>query len=291
MTVRVTIDVFSGRPNPVVELDDKRSRDLLERLQPVRRLDEEEPALPPAALGYRGIVIEQTGRPLEDLPRTIRVSGADVFGRGLAHRMRDDGLEDYLTGPDGPFSRAELPEEFFPRLEELKQAHKELRARWPWDEIIIWPIPQPCTCGPLYEPNWWNVPARQHSNNCYNYACNYRTDTFAQPGRAAGAMYTSLTCKAVTPAAMADKLIDTPGADNRCPNEGHLVALVVAPGWDFHWYRKDRNGWWSHKPGSTPVTNHDNSGHWISDPRHADRGPYTDFCSFMVVMHGHIKIE
>ena len=64
-----------------------------------------------------------------------------------------------------------------------------------------------------------------------------------------------------------------------------------APGWDFHWYRKGRNGYWTHKPGGTPVTNLDNSAHLIPDPRTANRGPYTDFCTFMVVMHGHIKIR
>ena len=45
------------------------------------------------------------------------------------------------------------------------------------------------------------------------------------------------------------------------------------------------------KPGSTPVTNVDSSGNYIFDPRNANRGPYTDFCTFMVVMHGHIKIR
>lgn len=37
-------------------------------------------------------------------------------------------------------------------------------------------------------------------------------------------------------------------ANNRCPKEGHLVALVIWPTVDFHWYRKGRNGYWSHKP-------------------------------------------
>jgi hypothetical protein len=88
-----------------------------------------------------------------------------------------------------------------------------------------------------------------------------------------------------------DDLIDNPQADNHCPDEGHLVALVVGPGFDFHWYRKGRNGLWTHKPGGTPVTNVDNSGAFITDPRTANRDGYTDFCTFMTVMHGHIKIR
>src|SRR5207245_7520521 len=95
----------------------------------------------------------------------------------------------------------------------------------------------------------------------------------------------------VKPAAVKYALEDQPGANNKCPEEGHLVALVIAPNIDFHWYRKGRNGYWSHKPGSTQVTNVDNSGHLISDPRTANRGMYTDFCSFMVVKHGHMKIN
>jgi len=47
---------------------------------------------------------------------------------------------------------------------------------------------------------------------------------------------------------------------------------------------------WSHKPGGTAVTNVDNQGHAIVDPRAADRGPYTEFCTFMIVMHGPVKL-
>jgi hypothetical protein len=35
----------------------------------------------------------------------------------------------------------------------------------------------------------------------------------------------------------------------------------------------------------------DNNGATISDPRTAARGGYTDFCTFMTVMHGHTKIN
>jgi hypothetical protein len=111
------------------------------------------------------------------------------------------------------------------------------------------------------------------TTNCYNYACDYRSDTFGQPGLAAGSIYTALTCAAVRPAAVRDDLIDWPSSNNKCPKEGHVVALVIAPGSDFHWYRKGRNCYWSHKPGSTPVTNVDNSNISLPDPRTANRGP------------------
>lgn len=295
MSLRIEIDVFSGRPNPVVELDDRASADLLERIGPGRRLEEDEGEAPPSMLGYRGIIIEQVDQRTEDLPQRFVLADGKVFGRGVAHETRDEDVERFLLDPEGPVGRADIDiEEFLPRVADYRDQLLEIRWwrlwRW-WEDVFVWPWPAKCSCGPIYEPGWWNVPSRQPFNNCYNYATNYRTNTFAQPGEAAGAKYTSLSCGAVRPAAVADLLIDSPGADNKCPEQGHLVALVVAPGWDYHWYRKGTDGWWTHKPGGTAVTNLDNAGKLISDPRTADRGPYTDFCTFMVVMHGHIRIK
>lgn len=51
-------------------------------------------------------------------------------------------------------------------------------------------------------------------------------------------------------------------------------------GVDFHWYRLDNNGRWSHKPGDTRPTDRDNAGNQITDPRAAALGRY-QFVSFM----------
>jgi hypothetical protein len=62
------------------------------------------------------------------------------------------------------------------------------------------------------------------------------------------------------------------------------MALVIAPGpgfVDYHWYRKATQGFWGHKPGGTAARNVDNAGHIVTDPRTANRGPYTIFCRFM----------
>ena len=291
MTLRITIDVFSGRPNPVVEIDGKRAREILERLRPVKPLPRRKTGAPEFRLGYRGLIIEQTATPSRAFPRIFRVASGAIYGPDLAHTIADPEFEEFFAGPKGPAGRLVAPRGL-PRL--LRREIGLLKQfEWPFK---LPPFPRPiihrCRCAPLYEPAWWNDGGpRQWNNNCYNYASNYRTDTFAQPGRANGAMYTALTCASVRPAAVADGLIASPSANNRCPSEGHLAALVIWPGVDFHWYRKGRNGRWSHKPGSTPVTNLDNSGHLISDPRTADRGGYTNFCTFMTVMHGHIKIN
>ena len=294
-TLRIEIDIFSGRPNPVVELDEARSREAMGLLEGARRLEKGEPGLPPVpTLGYRGLVVEQVSEPSSRLPRTFRVANGAIFGPRTPMAAPDDGLERFVL------ERAGLDRATLDIVRREMERFRKTRHRWPWrpgKKPPVRPILR-CRCAPLYEPTWWNDGGqKQLRNNCYNYGSNYRTDTFhqipggSQPGAAAGAMYTSLTGPAVRVAAIADGLIDSPRANNKCPGEGHLVALVIAPNIDFHWYRKGRTGRWSHKPGSTPVIDVDNSNALITDPRTADRGMYTQFTTFMVVMHGHVKIE
>lgn len=293
MAIKLTLDIYSGRENPTITLKGKEANDLMKRLQPAEAITRGQPkGLPTPTLGYRGIIVEQTGKAAAGLPRAFRQIGGDVIGDKLAHRAEDASVESYMLRDSDLIERFDLTKKEIAAVRRDARAMPERRALL-LDKVkpIKLKFPAACNCAPLYEPNWWNVPSRQPHNNCYNYSTNYRTDTFAQPGRAAGAMYTSLTCSEVKRGAVADDLIDSPKANNRCPKEGHLVALVVGNGIDYHWYRKGRNGLWTHKPGGTAVTNLDNSGKIITDPRTADRGIYTSFCTFMVVMHGHIKIS
>ena len=53
-------------------------------------------------------------------------------------------------------------------------------------------------------------------------------------------------------------------------------------GGDYHWYRLDNNGTWSHKPGQTGATDLDDANRPITDPRTADTGVYKFVC-FMVI--------
>jgi hypothetical protein len=278
-TIRITIDIFSGRPNPVVQLSGAQAREVLTLLKSASRKAESRlPSLP--TLGYRGLLVAQVDARQRE---PIRTTSAD--------------LEDLVSTRAAFLNRLDAGRQFPRFLRREIERFREDCDRWP-RHGDRWPVRTRCHCAPLYEPAWWNdAGQKQLHNNCYNYASDYRTDTFrvlpdgGQPGAAAGAMYTQLTCASVRPAAVADGVIAAPSANNRCPHEGHLVALVIAPGFDFHWYRKGRNGYWSHKPGSTPVVNVDNSNQLIPDPRTANRGMYTQFCTFMVVMHGHIKIR
>jgi hypothetical protein len=147
---------------------------------------------------------------------------------------------------------------------------------------------------PRFEPERWNDSGEvQSTNNCYNYACDVRNGTYAQPGRASGIGWVSVDCHSLRGAAIADGLqkID---CDDPCPySDCHRVALVIAdlPGFeDFHWYRQDSDGFWSHKPGASPATNRDSSGELIRDPRTADTRPYTVFCGCFCHCEGRVRI-
>ena len=69
------------------------------------------------------------------------------------------------------------------------------------------------------------------------------------------------------------------------PEEGNwLVALAYASdGSDYHWWRKNEDGTWSHKPGSTPILHWDASGNVITDPGICNRGIYDEFLGYYEV--------
>ena len=135
---------------------------------------------------------------------------------------------------------------------------------------------------PPYDPHKWNRNrCTLRTNNCYNYSVNEITNTFAQPGRASGTPGDVDSCDDAVPAAVGDGLVRVASPQGK-PANGHYVALVLRKKRDFHWYRQDDNGLWSHKPGSTPVRNWDNRGRIIESPETCDRGPYKLFCGYFL---------
>jgi hypothetical protein len=150
-------------------------------------------------------------------------------------------------------------------------------------------------CLPTYDPAVWNSdPNVQSNNNCSNYGCDIQTNTYAQPGRAHGILLTQadMQCAPVTRGALADALAPVNCDEGcGCSECHHQVALVISPGFDYHWYRKDKDGRWSHKMGWSPATNLDNSNNLITDPRTADRGSYTIFCGCFCVNKSKVVIN
>lgn len=271
MPLLVQMHVYSGRPDPqwVISGDDE---------QELRRIVAGGPAgISPhdvGRLGYRGFTVMETTGDVDPRPLFMAQphSGPPVPSHAIAGMPE---LETFLlwTG------REHVPDSLAAHVQESL-----LQAVSATADAVAQGCPS-CVAhdAPAYNPGFWNIPARQPYNNCYNYANNQATNTFAQPGRATGHPYGSLDCAGVRPAAQSDGLV--PCANFSAPlaaGAGWYVALVIWPGNDYHWYRQDNVGCWSHKPGQTAVRNVDNAGHQISDPRTCNRGPYTVFCTFMV---------
>lgn len=61
------------------------------------------------------------------------------------------------------------------------------------------------------------------------------------------------------------------------------------PNFDMHFVRENRDGGWSHKPGSMPVTDKDSNGVPITDPKTADVGGY-DFLGYVQVPEGGLDV-
>jgi hypothetical protein len=163
---------------------------------------------------------------------------------------------------------------------------------------------KPSSCGaatpcpgdnPPYEPGRWNTPSIQYSTNCYAYAANdpngHPAGGKPQPGVKCGHPISSVDCASVSAAAQCDGM--TPAPNPPPPKPGYYpVALVVDPGVDYHWYRQDDNGRWSHKPGHGPATDVDASGNPITNPETANRNypgngvNYSNFCGYFYVPKG-----
>jgi hypothetical protein len=174
---------------------------------------------------------------------------------------------------------------------------------------------------PNYEPERWNNKKElRETHNCFSYSMNiqdpkqveacrqdkYCNVPFHQPGSASGYPGFKSEKAKTCPDMIARLLGDNPSMKMttftaRCPPHTSKIALVVDPDEDYHFYRQDSNGLWSHKPGGMPVTNVDALGKLIYDPALADRNynndnsklNYEKFCSYLCVPRDkplHIKV-
>lgn len=296
--LQITAELFSGRPNPTwIITDEDAAREVIGAAGESAELTGA-PGAGYDGLGWRELVVtsldDDEDRWPEGLSRTFALgtlAARDLRGSGeLAQRIVTDMTryadiirpEHDLTPIDGEMRDLTLswldrflrepPEwvrpDILPPLNPLRTTVRDRRC-----EQCTYEVSQ-------FNPVFWNRLQVQPRNNCYNYGRNWRTDTFAQPGRAHGAQTRVMSCPTVTAAALAD------GLRHRCdclPDREYPrrhVALVVAPGGDYHWYREQRDGFWGHKPGPTAARNTDNKGVVITDPESCDRGWYTDFCGY-----------
>jgi hypothetical protein len=303
MLLQVTADIFSGRENPSWTLGEFQASEVL------RKLAQQREAIAGLEtgwqdLGYRGLVLsilDDSSAARYDLPVDFRLAGggshnesaALEIAEGLVAQMPVDegasvtessmsaGVRDWVAEQMSAPPYAADPEASSGPL----QAREEPEAHeGPPDESAAAAACQ--FWATAFNPGFWNNdPYVRSWNNCYNYAVNRRTNTFAQPGRASG--YTAaMACNSVAQGASLD------GARwwGNCfpPGTGGIwvMALVVAPGFDYHWYRYSAEGFWGHKPGGTAAKNTDNSGAIVYSPYYSARSPYTNFCGYLQCSYG-----
>lgn len=156
-----------------------------------------------------------------------------------------------------------------------------------------------------YDTSIWSGSPSNY-NNCYAYALNNQVYPgtnniwlMQQPGEYYGSQITSIDADEIIEAVKNDfikynqdyglnvSFITGPNnssldANFICPAGTYKVALVLSS-YDYHWYRQDSDGYWSHKRGNTPITRLDNSGNLIVDPRTANRDGYSIFVGFFAV--------
>jgi len=303
--LKVTVDLFSGRPNPSWIMNDKRGEDLLKKIAETPKIISK-PNSGYQGLGFRGITIELLGDEKEKMPSIFTiangVSGDQKTSIQVAREIIDQ-MTEYekfsmeihkITPVNNEIQKIIMGsiDSYEKDLEKirkyLKMTSKVVRS----SAIRVTVNDRECkNCKyeeSKFNPDFWNLdPFVRSNNNCYNYGRNWKTNTFAQPGRFSGITLNSgnMNCADVKAAAMADGLHERCDCLPQSEYPRRLMALVIAPGIDYHWYRKQKNGFWGHKPGGTNARNIDNSGVLVSDPITCDRGAgtflnYTDFCGF-----------
>jgi len=287
VSLTVTLNIFSGRSNPTWIIPDEGASEFNERISQITTTSNLKPAGVMGGLGYRGFSVRRN----EETHAFHVHAGMVDTGLLSPTLVADDrDIERWLLST----ATTELPE--------LVRAHIDEALREPIQHdtlmaAVVGPHCPACVAAdaPVYNPALWNVPTVQPYNNCYNYANNRITNTFAQPGRATGHQYTQLNqcagAGSVEAGAISDGLVAAANfSGHLAAGHGWYVALVLWPGADYHWYRQDKAGCWSHKPGSTAARNVDNASKPISDPKTANRGPYTVFCTYMITKAGvHIR--
>jgi hypothetical protein len=293
--LKIELLVFSGRDNPTWETSDSvQTKKIINSLAASRDIYSLQH--PPSILGFMGIMVDLT-----DLGDDIRL--------GLPEK-----LWIWPSSSSGYISKLQLlrillataPAEYTPLIQTLNLINHEAISRnsaflseyQSSVEDVSFFVPglsdsytftkqndKSCAIE-TSSPNFpfWNNPSVLAQNNCYAYACNRRTNTFAQPGRSSGISFMQ-SLQSVIYCSQHDGLVSRYECVPDSPR--FIIALVATSDytsdWDYHWYRLHDDGSWGHKPGRTMATNRDNSGNIIRDPENCDRGNYIQWGGYFYV--------
>ncbi len=211
--LKITLAIFSGRPDPkwVLQPNNQMYQNIRGRLDVARkkRLTYSEENIP-ARLGYKGFLV---GSAMMGKPELILGPNTVELQKLLLQTMPKDKSLYHIQGL---------------LLKEIEKGEAPVKGRKK-------------RVAPDFNPAPWNAADKVTENNCYNYATNQQTDTYAFPGRKSGFQLPDpFNGPQVQQAAESDGLVTLKGDD--VPNiggpfvippahqaAGHLVALVVSP--------------------------------------------------------------
>ena len=146
----------------------------------------------------------------------------------------------------------------------------------------------------VFEKYCWN-------NNCYTYAINqpinpytnkpYENYAHCQPGNLGGkgSEYGNLRCsvESINFAKLDLKelgydIIESSLEEYVDDTNCWKVAFCYSNN-DYHWYRQNIDGTWSHKWGTEEVKYRDEDGNIIRNPEKCNRGRYKNFVGFYLI--------
>jgi hypothetical protein len=161
---------------------------------------------------------------------------------------------------------------------------------------------------PKWEPKFWNnlTEADLKITNCYSYAFNYieknkdpkNNILKVQPGEICDSKLKNTNCSNIIKNINCDNNIILKKTSFTAPllsNEYRIALVLDKKGSkkDYHFYRQDCDGSWSHKQGKGKVKRYDASNKLITNPEIADRNyskkgggdtyNYEKFCGFFAV--------
>ena len=219
----VSVAIFSGRPDPVWQLSSSNPAQATQysaiKAMLASKVKKFYPAQMPARLGFKGFLVQEG----KNEPYLI-----------IGPETKELQLQLLASMPMDLPGNSSLLED---NIKEVKEAVNS-------GVIKAEEVPQPPAstlrskrAAPPYLPNEWFLnPKIRKCNNCYNYANNVRTYTFAQPGEATGLNFNLNNPLSVQASAVSDGLAvvaPNPPQPLVLPNPGpnhHYVALVVDPG-------------------------------------------------------------
>lgn len=273
--MQLTFDVFSGRPNPSWRLPSIIAQRIFNFVNDMRLLRRHTPTSP-GHLGYRAtqLVLPAEMAVKYQVPTWLNLSSSAADHTALFKELLAIAWAANFSGHQELDKLVRLISSSAAALPPGgSRPHSAKPAR-------------PCAFEKLkFDPAPWNALPVVKTNNCYAYAANKLAHypRKPQPGAASGkTLSLPLTGAKVKAFAKLDGAHDVHDCFPESEAPRLLVALVIWPGHDYHWYRKHPDCW-GHKPGASNARNTDENQKVITDPETCNRGPYTEFHGYMLM--------